>query len=193
MDFMERLRVWRWQLNGKKGATPHSVKEDMIRSLKEKYHLTTLVETGTYQGDMVEAMKNDFEHVYSIELSKEFAWKAKKRFQSEKNITILQGDSATVISKLVKKLKKPALFWLDAHFSGGNTAQAKKDTPIEKELQVILNHKVTGNVVLIDDAVLFVGKNDYPTLSRVKEVVLKKYPASTITVENDAIEIVLKK
>lgn len=190
---MDIWREARWQWLGKKGAAPHSVKQHAIRALKKKYQLGILVETGTYQGDMVEAMKNDFETVYSIELSKDFAQQAQKRFQNDENVTILQGDSAAVISKILKQIKKPTLFWLDAHYSGGNTAKASKQTPIEKELQLILKHRVKGHVILIDDARLFDGTDDYPLLDRVKEMVRKALPNSEISVENDAIRIVLKK
>ncbi|MDD5318778.1 MAG: hypothetical protein PHF79_03110, partial [Candidatus Pacebacteria bacterium] len=59
----------------------------------------------------------------------------------------------------------PILFWLDAHFSGGKTAKSVLgDTPIEKELDIIFGSWTNGNVILIDDARLFTGTDNYPSL-----------------------------
>lgn len=44
-------------------------KQRTLRSYARSYELNVLVETGTYYGDTVEAMKDVFERIYSIELS----------------------------------------------------------------------------------------------------------------------------
>ncbi len=46
---------------------------------------------------MVEAMKNDFDQIYSIELSKELYEEAKWRFKDEKQIELIHGNSGIVI------------------------------------------------------------------------------------------------
>jgi len=68
------------------------------------------------------------------------------------------------------------LFWLDAHYSGGKTARGKIDTPIMKELEAIFKYSKYDHVLLIDDANLFNGKNDFPTLDKLREFILKNRP-----------------
>ena len=46
---------------------PHVVKQRVLREYAERYELKVFVETGTYRGDMVQAMKPLFDKIYSIE------------------------------------------------------------------------------------------------------------------------------
>jgi hypothetical protein len=81
------------------------------------------------------------------------------------------------------------LFWLDGHYSGGITAKGPLDTPIVKELDSILNHSVTGHVILIDDARCFVGENDYPTIDELREILHTERPRWVFEVKDDIIRI----
>jgi hypothetical protein len=69
-----------------------------------------------------------------------------------------------VLPQIVAGLKKPALFWLDGHYSGDQTARGNLDTPVSQELQAILSAEVQGHVILIDDVRCFDGTHDYPHL-----------------------------
>ena len=51
------------------------------------------VETGTFLGDMLAAMRDDFDSLTSIELSEELHSRAKRRFAGDPKITLLHGDS----------------------------------------------------------------------------------------------------
>ena len=48
-----------------------------------------LVETGTYRGDMLDAMKDSFDTLYSIELSKELYDLARSRFKNVRHIQLI--------------------------------------------------------------------------------------------------------
>jgi hypothetical protein len=54
--------------------------------------------------------------------------------------------------RVLASIQQPALFWLDAHYSGGVTALGDTVSPISSELDVVLGHAVKGHVVLVDDA-----------------------------------------
>ena len=60
-----------WKRKGRPVPPPHIVKQRTLREYSKRYDLRILVETGTYFGDMVEAMRADFDRIYSIELSKD--------------------------------------------------------------------------------------------------------------------------
>jgi hypothetical protein len=83
---------------------------------------------------------------------------------------IFQGDSAMQISKIIKMIDEPALFWLDAHFSQGITAKGTVVTPILNELEQILRRPFK-DVILIDDAESFDGTNGYPTTAQLEKFV----------------------
>ena len=94
--YLIRKTYGEWLRKGKPAPVPHRVKQMVVKSFAEQYQVRGFVETGTYLGDMVWAVKNDFENVYSVELSKELYEKARKMFSGYNHITIVQGDSSKV-------------------------------------------------------------------------------------------------
>ena len=133
---------------------------------KERLRLVLMSDHLSLAPEMVEAMKGRFEKIYSIELNDELYGKAKERFVSDKNVTLLHGDSGEVLPMLLSNITEPVLFWLDGHYSAGITSKGNLNTPIVKELRAICEDS-TKHVILIDDARLFVGKEDYPTYDEI--------------------------
>jgi hypothetical protein len=127
---------------------------------------------------------DDFRELYSIELSSELFELAQRRLASYQKITLLEGNSATELPKILSRLSEPTLFWLDAHYSGEETARADTDTPIANELQAIFRHPVKKHVILIDDARCFNGRSGYPTLDEMKS---ECPPTWHLSVESDVI------
>ena len=129
----------------------------------------TWVETGTYMGQTTEFLSRTASHVYSIEPSAELAQAAVERFQATPNVTILQGLSEDCLPAILNDLSRPVSFWLDGHFSSGNTFQGPSDTPIRAELAAIEPHLAQWSAVtvLVDDVRCFDPSNpsfaDYPT------------------------------
>jgi len=147
----------------------------------------SFVETGTFWGDMVYANKNVFRKIFSIELDQDLYEQAKKRFFNEAHISILQGASGEIIAKVLAEINEPCLFWLDGHYSEGVTAKGKLETPIRQELKHILNHRIQGHVILIDDARQFVGQNDYPKIAELRQLILGHNPGWVFEVKDDII------
>ncbi len=177
-----------WVKNGTSFPPSHWAKQQLVKRYATDHQLSVFVETGTYLGDMVFAMQNQFRQLYSIELSPLFYEAATTRFKGFEHIKILQGDSGEVLKDLVPTLESRALFWLDGHYSGGQTAKGAKDCPIYEELKSILSSPL-NHVILIDDARLFIGANDYPTVHDLKNFILSFKVNSQFAFENDAIII----
>jgi hypothetical protein len=129
------------------------------------------VETGTYRGDTIAALAGVVERCVTIEWDEQLWRAARDRFASDPRIEVLHGDSGELLPKIVSELREPALFWLDAHYSGSGTARGALDTPIVRELRAVLAHPVRDHVVLIDDAREFVGGNGYPTMRELARLV----------------------
>lgn len=192
LSYKNKTQRSRWNKQGCPIPVPHAIKQDLILKYKNLYNIDILVETGTYLGDMIWAQQNNFEHIYSIELDRDLALAAQKRFKKNKKISIFQGNSGKILSKLVPTISQNAIFWIDAHYSGGITARGDKDCPVYEELKAILSASIE-HVLLIDDARHFIGERDYPTVEGVVNFVRNIYPDSVIQIEFDCIVIQLKK
>lgn len=99
------------------------------------------------------------------------------------------GDSGLILKGIISSINEPILFWLDAHYSKANTAQGNKDTPIIQELETIISHGVKNHVILIDDARLFNGTCDYPTINEIDALLKEKADQYSMEVTNDIIRI----
>lgn len=176
----------------KRNAGPASgeKKWEVIDMLRKNNGIDIFVETGTYHGDTVKHFKNTFKKIYSIEIGHDLAANAKKRFAKDLHVEIVEGDSANALSLILQKLTKPAVFWLDAHCSEGDTEKGDDYSPILKELEAILS-KDQKHVIAIDDARLFDGVN-YPTLRKVQKLVARIRPNSVFEVTDDITRIYQK-
>lgn len=182
------LKVVKWLAQGRPVPPPHLIKQRMILESNRRHKAQIMIETGTLFGDMVEAMKNHFKQIYSIEISPELAQRAQRRFANDGHVHIIQNDSALALKDLVPKLNQPALFWLDGHYSGGNTGKGDKNTPIMEELTTIFSSDL-AHTVLIDDARCFGTEKDYPDLNELGRFIKSMRPNSTITISNDCIQV----
>tara|TARA_B100000965_G_C19465802_1_gene701814 strand:+ start:278 stop:901 length:624 start_codon:yes stop_codon:yes gene_type:complete len=183
-----------WHINGRPVPPPHIVKQRILTNYAEVFNIKTFVETGTYYGDMLEALKYKFNLMYSIELSVKLYSLAKKRFKNDKFIKLINGDSATKLNQVLDKLsKKPTLFWLDGHYSAGVTAKGSKETPIIEELQQIFENFNEEYVIIIDDARCFGIDPSYPSIEYIIDYIKKEKPLLNILVKNDLIRITPKK
>jgi hypothetical protein len=150
-----------------------------IRWYARHYRPKFFVETGTHMGDTTAAVADLFQQCFTIELSDQLYRRASVRFSKTPNVRCLQGDSGRMISDLIRNhLPGPALFWLDAHASGGVTTNAGYD-PIFAELEAILADPEAGHVILIDDA----------RGHRVDKIRLMVSRGQSFTIKNDIVRI----
>ncbi len=106
------------------------------------------------------------------------------------------GDSKSVLPEILARLgDQPAMFWLDGHWSGGETAGQEDECPVLAELEIL--SKRSGNIILIDDARLFMSAPaaphdiaQWPTLLEIAETLLRRQPRPYVQVIDDVIFIV---
>jgi len=178
-----------WNLKGRPVPAPHAVKQMINKYYAEKYDLHTFIETGTYMGEMIDAVMSKFSRIISIEFDASLAKRAKDRYSSHGHITIYQGNSGKILREIMSGINEPCLFWLDAHYSGGVTAQADSETPIVEEIKVILEHSCSDHVMLIDDAREFTTNKNYPTLEEIKQIIQQSRKKYQMVVDADIIRI----
>lgn len=177
-----------WKLRGKPPRSPHLLKQRTVLEYAEKYRLRILVETGTYYGEMVAAMKNQFERIYSVEYDPDLARRAVQRFAPHPNIRILEGDSRQLLPELLKTLTQPSLFWLDAGYYGWSGTQGDRGR-LSMEVDAILRHPVKRHIILIDDARGFNGQDGTLTVQELKRSVESEFPDLVVEVKYDILRI----
>ena len=189
LNYRQRKDLRKWLAKGKSGETPHLIKKDIVLQNSRKYQLNIFIETGTFIGEMVKAVSDHFEKIISIELSEELSRRAAQKFADAHHIQIVHGDSAICLDHVLPHVNGRKLFWLDAHYSGGFSAKGTILTPIQHELCTIFKYSSGKDVILIDDARLFNGKNDYPTLETIGHLVQTNLPLYAYRVQDDVIRI----
>lgn len=173
-------------------------KRELLLEYAEDHDLRIFVETGTYKGDTVKFMLDTghFDQIHTIDVYTDRVDAAQKRFEAFDNVHCWRGDSGKEMPKILDYVTGPALFWLDAHHSGGQIARSKGliNTPIIAELEYVLEHEYANrHVVLIDDTRYFEefgGKYEgYPTEDEVREVVSQRLDTFVFSNEDDILRI----
>jgi hypothetical protein len=179
---------WYWKLRINPVRSPHLLKQRTVWEYGAEYHLRTLIETGTYYGEMVAAMKDHFERIYSIECDPGLAREATRKFERDSRIRILEGDSARVLPGLLKSIAQPALFWLDAGYWGWENLQ-RDPRRLSIEVESILAHPVQGHVILMDDARCLNGENGALTPAELESRLTQRFPGHALEVKHDIVRI----
>jgi hypothetical protein len=112
------------------------------------------IETGSYVGDGIQlALDSGFDNIKSIELSEHFHDICKKRFKNETRVELILGDSGYKLKEILEvNSETPFTYWLDGHYSGGNTAcSGIGETPLIYELDAILKRDIKNEIIYIDD------------------------------------------
>lgn len=115
-----------------------------------EYPASVFIETGSFIGDGIQAALDShaFQVIFSIELSLKYYRYCMARFESEMRVSPLHGNSADKLRGLLRSFPHSSkTIWLDAHFSGGDTARS---SPIMGELQA-LKDEDQRTTILIDD------------------------------------------
>ena len=162
-------RVYRaWSRAGRPVPAPPIVKQRLVRQCLQAHRLDAVVETGTFTGDMVDALMEHARRIVSIELDPRLYTAARRRFDGHPRVQLLHGDSANLLPSVIAGLNGRALFWLDGHYTVG-VAGPERESPILNELRALLEAPPQGHVIMVDDIRLFVGRDGYPTVDAIRE------------------------
>ena len=112
------------------------------------------IETGTNNGDTTFAVEPHFNTIYTIELSQKHYTNTKSKYRGDK-INFLLGDSSDIFKTILPTINENAIFFLDGHWSSGDTAKGKKDCPLVEEIQSINDLYKHKAIIIVDDFRLF--------------------------------------
>lgn len=177
------------------GSVHSGIHKNLALLIRDAFNVKEFVETGTNHGDTTEWASRHFDCVFSSELSPTLYRNAANRFRNTKNIELFHGDSPCQIRQINPRLSSP-IFWLDAHWSGGETAGIESECPLINELTEILATTTYSPVILVDDARLFLAPpppphntNHWPDIFDIINC-CKNYIEPSIIVIDDIILIV---
>jgi len=144
------------------GAVTFSIDIRLVRDLQQVLPLVTFVETGTFKGDAVAVVAPYVERAFTIERSEPLFSAAAERFAGDPRVQVIHGNSPQVLARLVPGLRDASvLYWLDAHWCGGDIAGDHSQCSLLAELDAI-GSLGPSSVILIDDARLFLAPPPEP-------------------------------
>ncbi|AOX03497.1 hypothetical protein BJP34_32340 [Moorena producens PAL-8-15-08-1] len=183
-----------YRIFGFKFSNPHSyTKFRQIKSLQKKTQSKVLVETGTYLGVTTNRCAPIFQKIYTVELDKVLAEKARNFLSRHKHIEVLEGDGLDQLPKVLASDDiDNVLIFLDGHASGGDTACGDLPEPAIEELKTIARYKSKVNAVIIDDFRTFGTDAGFPKKSAIFNALEDNFSEYDITVHLDQILIVLR-
>lgn len=112
------------------------------------------IETGTYLGETIFGMEPFFENLITIELSEKYHTLTKSKYHGKK-ISFMLGDSSNIFQTILPSMDDTCIFFLDGHWSSGDTAKGVKDCPLVEEITHINNLYKNKGIIIIDDVRLF--------------------------------------
>ena len=116
---------------------PNFVKKEVFNDFNSPS--TIWVETGTLVGDTAKYLSKVSKFVYTLEPSEKYYNLSVKNLTKCKNVKIYNDTSENKLKDILEIIKpnSEVCFWLDGHWSGGDTFKGETDTPILSELDTI--------------------------------------------------------
>jgi len=160
----------------------------------------TWVETGTYLGDTAHFLSTISNCVFTLEPSDHFFRLAQVRFMGNAKVRTFNGSSESALDAILNSFTTlnflEVSFWLDGHYSAGETFRGSQDCPVIEELSIISKYmdQFGELVIFIDDFRCFSSAHSqYPTYPSAGSLVeWASHHGLQWTVEHD-IFIVFKK
>jgi len=172
-DDLKEFIKWK-DLHNYSEPFPTFVKKEVFNEFNSSSKIW--IETGTLVGDTAKYLSKIAKFVYTIEPSEKYYNISLKNLANCENVKIYNDTSENKLNDILEIIKpnSEVCFWLDGHWSGGDTFKGETDTPILSELDTIKRYlnKFSKLNILIDDFRIFdIGNNVdiYPS----KEVLIE--------------------
>ncbi len=178
-----------WLLKAAPDPAPPVLKMLTVEAYIKWAVADNFVETGTHEGITTGFMAPLVKRAISIELAPQYHEKAKLFLAEYPNIELHLGDSADLMPSIVASLQGVSVYWLDGHYSGGQTALGHRVSPLLEEIVAIFTHGEDNAVILIDDVRLFDGV-EYPGLDTIHQIADYYWPGAQIEVLHDILRVV---
>lgn len=131
-----------------------SLDSNIFKQLKMDNEYPVFIESGTYNGNTIFNMERHFNKLFTIEIAEHYYNNTKSKYNGNK-IKFNLGDSLSVFNTLLPSIDNNTIFFLDGHWSAGDTGKGIKDCPLIEECQIINTLFKHNAILIIDDYRLF--------------------------------------
>jgi hypothetical protein len=132
-----------------------SIDINFLLELHDDYkNYPCFIETGTNSGGTIFSVEPYFNKLYTIEFSEYYYNNTKNNYNGNK-INFILNDSSIEFETLLPTITDKTIFFLDGHWSSGDTGRSSKDCPLEEEITHINNLFRNEAIIIIDDYRLF--------------------------------------
>jgi hypothetical protein len=170
---------------------PRAKRRHLLRLFREGRH-DCFIEAGTYLGDTVDFFLPHATRIVSVEFDEALWRRASARFGERPQVEILLGDAEQEIPRIVAELDRPALIWLDGHYSGEGTARGEQDEPAVAILARLGEAGAApGTTIVVDDLRLFGRLPEFPSLTALVSTARATWPEADIYPGLDSLVIAL--
>jgi len=125
-------------------------------------------ESGTYYATTTLEMQPHFKKIFTIEVSLNIFENTHKHLSQYNNITHINGATEDIIKDIIiNNSKEEFIFFLDGHYSSGDTGSSNIDVPLLEELKQINTYYKKKGLIIIDDYNLFQtnGNEDWSNIT----------------------------
>lgn len=169
-----------------------SVDLTFAADLRDRLGLRRAVETGTFRGITARRLAGVFPEVLTTELSEDLHASAAAGLRDVPQVRAVRGHSAAVLREEARA-DVPTLYFLDGHWSGGNTEGVDDECPVLEELQAI-GPGHPDDCLIVDDAHLFTSAPppphdaaQWPTVAELFDEIRALHPDHVVTVLEDQV------
>lgn len=172
------------------------IPQEIVIGLARLNDSRIFVETGTFEGGTTRWASNYFETVHTIERAENLYNLHSNELAHIKGVTPHLGDSRDILPQILNDIGgQKAVYWLDGHWSGGETSGENDECPLLDEL-ICLSSR-TEDIILIDDARLFLcspplphNPFQWPTIADIVSVLPASDKKPFVQVVDDVIFII---
>jgi len=162
-----------------------------MRNQLFKRRTAEFIETGSHTGIGIQlALMSGFSKIYSIELVDNYFNECVEKFKNNSNVYLILGDSYFKLKELLDNNPNiPFTYWLDGHYSGGDTGFGVEESPLMKELETILSREVKGELIYVDDMRLYREFNESLNFPNMVKLIKRYQPDAVIWYESSPYDI----
>lgn len=181
------------------GIVTFGIPQEITIELARLHGASVFIETGTFHGVTTKWASTHFESVHTIERAEYLYNLHCKELAQARSITPHLGDSREILPKILEGIgDQKCVFWLDAHWSGGETAGKNDRCPLLGELACLTSRH--DDMILIDDARYFLcappvahKAAQWPTIPEIVSALPKGEKAPFVQIVDDVIFVIPRK
>jgi len=165
-----------------------------IRSLGKRVGANCLIETGTFLGITAARCSRVFDKVLTVELDAQLAARATQFLAKYPNVKVYHGDAVSLLPEMLAHCgADKAIVFLDAHFSGGETACGTLPEPALAELDILSRHTDRIAGIIIDDFRSFGVEYGFPTKAELIAVAERHFPHPQFAIKAHCDQIIIER